>query len=206
MPNPEDLLQAYAYRTLMEHTRSSTLREVLTANRAQFADRLKRTLRRYVESNRLGIEGVDVALMGLHPPVEAADAYLDVISARIDAERVQVEALGQKSVQLVEVRKESSTAVAAAQAEASRRTGTAVSESSEFVAIGQAYAVAPESFQLRLWFEALEKILEQKRFVLVDQKVNTGPGGILLDHRRQTPGGSDPVPLTRDAGFSNRAR
>jgi regulator of protease activity HflC (stomatin/prohibitin superfamily) len=179
------------------------LREVLTANRAQFADRLKDTLSRYAESNRLGIEVVDVALMGLHPPVEAADAYLDVISARIDAERVQVEALGQKSVQIADVQREIATAIAGSQAEAARRTGTAVSESSEFVAIGQAYAVAPEPFQLRLWFEALEEILEQKRFVLIDQAVNTGPGGILLDHRGRLSTDSDPVPLTRDAGFSN---
>ena len=201
--NPEDLLEAYAYRTLMEHTRSLTLREVLTGNRARFADRLEQTLRDYAESNRLGIEVVEVALMGLHPPVEAAADYLDVISARIDAERVQVDALGQKSVQIANVRQESASAIASAKVEAARRTGTALSESSEFLAIGQAYAVAPEAFQLRLWFEALEEILKQKRFVLVDESVKTSPGGILLDHRGQARLGSDPVPLLRDAGFSN---
>ena len=50
----------------------------------------------------LGIEVVDVALMGLHPPVEAAADYLDVISARIDADRVRVEALGETAVQIGE--------------------------------------------------------------------------------------------------------
>jgi membrane protease subunit HflK len=200
--NPQDSLEAYAYRTLMEHTRSTTLREVLTANRAQFADRLQQALREYAESNHLGIEVVDVALMGLHPPVEVAADYLDVISARIDAERVQVEALGQKSAKIANVQQESATAIASAQAEAARRVGNAAGESSQFLAIGQAYAVAPEPFQLRLWFEALEEILEKERFVLVDQAVADGSGGILLDHRGKA-GGEDPVPLTRDAGFSN---
>jgi regulator of protease activity HflC (stomatin/prohibitin superfamily) len=201
--NPDDALEAYAYRTLTESTRSTTLREVLTANRAQFADHLERTLRGYVESNRLGIEVVDVALMGLHPPVEAAADYLDVISARIDAERVHIEALGDAAVQVANVQQESASAIASAKVEAARRTGEALGESSQFLAIGEAYAVAPEPFQLRLWFEALEEILEQKRFVLVDQAVAEGSGGILLDHRGRAAAGEDPVPLTRDAGFTN---
>ncbi len=201
--NPDDALEAYAYRTLTESTRSTTLREVLTANRAQFADHLERTLRGYVESNHLGIEVVDVALMGLHPPVEAAADYLDVISARIDAERVHIEALGDAAVRVANVQQESASAIASAKVEAARRTGEALGESSQFLAIGEAYAVAPEPFQLRLWFEALEEILEQKRFVLVDQAVAEGSGGILLDHRGRAAVGEDPVPLTRDAGFTN---
>ncbi len=201
--NPEDALEAFAYRTLTEDTRGVMLRDVLTANRAQFADQLKRSLRGYAESNHLGVEVVDVALIGLHPPVEAAADFLDVISARIDAERVRVEALGQKAVQIANVQQESATTIASARVEAARRTGQALGESSEFLAIGQAYAIAPEPFQLRLWFEALEEILEGKRFVLVDQAVTAGSGGVLLDHRGKAGAGEDPVPLTRDAGFSN---
>jgi len=197
--NPDDALEAYAYRALMEHTRGTTLLEVLTANRAQFADRLEQTLRTYAQSQRLGIEVVDVALMGLHPPVEAAADYLDVISARIDADRVHVEALGEKAVKLEKAQEETAAAVAAARVDAARRIGQATGESSQFVAMGEAYAVASESFQLRLWFEAFEDILEKKRFVLVDKAVATGSGGILLDQRGQALP-EDPVPLTRDAG------
>jgi regulator of protease activity HflC (stomatin/prohibitin superfamily) len=199
--NPDDALEAYAYRALMEQTRSTTLREVLTANRARFAERLKEGLRQYAESNRLGIEVVDVALMGLHPPVEAAADYLDVISARIDAERVQVEARGKGIVQIEQAQQGSASAIASARVESARRTGEALNESSQFIAIGQAYSVAPEAFQLRLWFEAFEEILEKKRFVLVDQAVAAGPGGILLDQRNKAAGEEDPVPLTPDAGF-----
>ncbi len=202
--NPDEALEAFAYRTLTEHTRSITLREVLTTNREQFAGRLKEALRDYAESNRLGIEVVDVALIGLHPPVEVAADFLDVISARIDAERVRVEAEGQAVVQTANVQQESASAVARARVDAARRTGEALRESSEFLAMGQAYAVAPEPFQLRLWFEALEEILEEKRFVLIDAAVAEGSGGILLDHRgRAAAGQEDPVPLTRDAGFTS---
>jgi membrane protease subunit HflK len=200
--NPEDALEAFAYRTLTEQTRGITLRDVLTVNRAQFSERLQESLEQCVEANHLGLEVVDVALIGLHPPVEVAADFLDVISARIDCERVQVEALGEAAVQSAEVEQESGTAIASARVEAARRTGEALRESSQFIAIGQAYAVAPESYQLRIWLEALEEILSQKRFVLIDKDVAAGSGGILLDQRRQTTDGDDPVPLTQKARVS----
>ena len=194
--NPQDALEAYAYRALMEQTRSVRLRDVLTANRAEFARQLLQKLRDYAATNRLGIEVVDVALIGLHPPVEAASDYLDVISAGIDAERFETEATGEKLVRIVDAQRESSTAVATAKAEASQRVGEAFGESAEFLAIGEAYAVAPDAFRLRLWIEALEEVLETKRFVLVDKTFASGPGGILIDQRSGALQ-EDPVPLVR---------
>jgi regulator of protease activity HflC (stomatin/prohibitin superfamily) len=203
--NPDEALEAYAYRALMEQTRDTTLSDVLTANRARFADRLEQKLQSYARRNRLGIDVVDVALMGLHPPVDVAADYLDVISAQIDADRVRVEALGEKDVKLEQAHQEKASAVAAARVNAAQRIGKAIGESSQFLAIGEAYALAAEAFQWRLWFEAFEEVLARKRFVLVDQAVATGEGGILLDQR----GGrtaDDPVPLTRDAGFLPSSR
>lgn len=181
--NPDEALEAYAYRALMEQTRSATLAEILSTNRAQFADELERSLRQYCADNRLGIEVVEVALIGLHPPVEVAADYLDVISAWVDAERAQTEAKGQQLVTLQDAERERNTAIAEARVEAAKRVGAALGESSEFLAIGSAYQVAPDAFKLRLWFETLEEILQQKRFVLIDKNIRGDTGGILLDQR-----------------------
>jgi regulator of protease activity HflC (stomatin/prohibitin superfamily) len=196
--NPDDALEAYAYRALMEHTRSAKLDEILSTNRAQFADDLEQLLRRYSTDNHLGIEVVDVALIGLHPPIAAAADYLDVISARVDADRYQIEATGEKRVQIEDAQRNSASAIATASAEAEKRLGQAQEESSEFVAIKQAYAVAPDALRQRLWFEVLEEILEDKRFALVDKALADGPGGILLDQRKSA-NIEDPVPVTREA-------
>ena len=51
-----------------------------------------------MEENRLGVEIIDVALINLHPPIAVAGAYLDVISAEIDAVRYQAEALGDQNI------------------------------------------------------------------------------------------------------------
>jgi hypothetical protein len=105
-----------------------------------------------------------------------------------------------------DAQRQSAAQIASSQVEAARRTGQALGESSQFVAVGQAFAVAPESLRLRLWFEALEQILVKKRFVLVDQSVATGSGGILLDQRGRAEAEEDPVPLLRDTGFPDPNR
>jgi hypothetical protein len=45
--------------------------------------------------------------------------------------------------------------------------------------------VAPTALKLRLWFEILEEVLEDKRFVLVDKVFSQGRGGVLLDQRAE---------------------
>ncbi|MBN1853438.1 MAG: protease modulator HflK [Pirellulales bacterium] len=194
--NPDDALEAYAYHCLMEQTRSATLDEILTTNRAQFANRLEELLRQYAAENRLGIDVVDVALMGLHPPIAVASDYLDVISAGVDADRFQTEATGKKDVQIETARRESTSAVATASADSAKRIGEAQEESSQFIALGQAYSVAPDALQQRLWFEGLEEILEEKPFALVDKTFVEGPGGILLDQRAGADV-RDPVPVSQ---------
>ncbi|MBM4092110.1 MAG: hypothetical protein FJ276_22170, partial [Planctomycetes bacterium] len=194
--NPDMAIETYAYRVLMEQTRNTTLGEVLSANRAEFAQRLRDSLRRYADENRLGIDVVEVALVSLHPPIEAAPDYLAVISAQIDAVRYQVDANAEKLVKLQSAEKEGSSAVATARVDAARRVGLAAEESGKFIAIGEAFSIAPESFKRRSWFEVFEEILGSKPLVLIDKTFASGPGEILLD-MRSGPQGPEAIP--RDA-------
>lgn len=119
----------------------------------------------------------------LHPPVEVGTDYLDVISARIDADREKIEATGEQFVKTQNAQQESTTTMAEAKAQAARRVGESLEESSQFLALGEAYGVAPAALKLRLWFETLEEVLEDKRFFLVDKVFSQGHGGVLLDQR-----------------------
>jgi len=167
----ETALDAYAHRALMEQTRSVTLEWVLSTNRAEFADCLKKSLREYSEKNRLGIDVIDVALVVMHPPIEAAADYLDVISAEIDAERVQIAAKGEHKIAIEMAESESHSMVAEQNVFAAKRVGTAYEKSAEVLALSQAYAAAPEAFKQRLWFETHEKVLADKPLIVVDEEV-----------------------------------
>lgn len=190
--NPTDALEGYAYRALMEQTRSATLEEVLSANRGKFVDALHRAIQQYADENRLGIDVVEVALLNLHPPTEAAESYLDVISARIDAERFQIEARGQRIVRFEEAETDRTSAVAEAQVKAARRVANAIKESAEFVATGMAYAVSPEAFIFRVRGDNIAEIISRKPLILIDRVLASGPGEVLLD-LREAAGTADPI-------------
>jgi regulator of protease activity HflC (stomatin/prohibitin superfamily) len=107
-----------------------------------------------------------------------------------------VEALGEKCAQIEDAKRESASKIANALATAQKRLARAREESSEFIAINAAYAVAPAALAERLWFEVLEEILQDKRFALVDESLAEGPGGILLDQRGSADW-HDPVPISQ---------
>lgn len=181
--NPETALEALAYRTLLELTRSATLNQVLTTDRAGFASRFRERLRQYAEDQHLGIDVVDVSVINLHPPVDAAADYLDVISAQVDATRVELEAGGFRSARLLAAESESLGLVATAKMEAARRVSLADAESSEFLAANAARLLAPQSYSLRIWIEVLEHCLRGKRMFLVDHTLLENSDHSWLDLR-----------------------
>ena len=181
--NPELALEGFGYRALMERTRNSTVRAVLATNRDAFATEIERLMQQYAEENRLGIEVVDVALFSLHPPIEAATDYLEVVSAGIDATRYVTEASGARRVAIENAAAEGAKAVADATVDAARRVGKAVEESAEFVAVGQAYDVAPEAFELRLRGDVVQETLADRPLILMDKSFTLTPGEFFFDFR-----------------------
>ena len=181
--NPETALESLAYRTLLELTRTATLNDVLTADRAGFAKRFRDTLRKYAERERLGIDVAEVAIINLHPPVDAAADYLDVISAKVDATRVELEATGFRSSRLLTSEAESLGLIASAKIDAARRISGADAESSEFLAADSSRLLAPQTYLVRLWIEALEHCLKNKRLFLVEKTLLEKSDPAWLDLR-----------------------
>jgi regulator of protease activity HflC (stomatin/prohibitin superfamily) len=176
-------LEALAYRTLLELTRSATLNDVLTADRAGFARRFRDTLREYAEHQRLGIDVAEVAIINLHPPVDAAADYLDVISAKVDATRVELEATGFRTARLLTSEAESLGLIASAKIDAARRISGAAAESSEFLAADSSRLIAPQSYLVRMWIEGLEHSLKNKRLFLVEKSLLEKSDQAWLDLR-----------------------
>lgn len=190
--NPGTALDGYAFRTLMELTRHATLDEVLTTNRKEFTTTFEQMLQRYCDANRLGVEVVDMALVNLHPPIPAAPDYLDVISARIDADRFLVEETGKRDEKLQLSQMEGGTAVAGAKVQAANRLGEAAQKSSEILAIRGAYEVAPDAFRIRMRNRTLGEVLESKPLILIDPSFSVGPGETTIDLRPEPRRESNP--------------
>lgn len=169
--NPEVALKALAYRVMMEQTRSVTLAQLLSLGRDQFADSVRKKLTQYVRQEKLGFDIVDVALINLHPPVEVANSYLDVINAELDSNQAVTVAKGDAAKLTLEAVQGSNGRIADAKVDAAKRVSLAGQESSEFMAVGKAYTQAPETYRLRLWFEAIERVLSGRRLFVVDSEL-----------------------------------
>ncbi|MEZ5978128.1 MAG: SPFH domain-containing protein [Planctomycetota bacterium] len=90
--DPVAALRDVADGVLLEATRGLRLGDVLEGDVAALTDRFERRIREEVERRGLGIEIVDFAVLGLHPPLDVAADYQSVVSAQIDRERFVVEA------------------------------------------------------------------------------------------------------------------
>jgi len=162
--------------------------DILSGSREDFAATLTQSLREYSERNRLGIEVIDVALINLHPPVEAADDYLDVISAAIDRKRMVIEARGESDSKIHEAEAEKDTDVSDARVEAAQKVGRAIEEYSQLLELNEAVQVSPDNFKRRLWIETFEEKLADKWLFVIDKTFAVGPGETVLDLRTETPG------------------
>lgn len=169
--NPEDAINDFAHHCLMELTRNATLDNVLSMERDAFAAELHDRLQKYIDADKLGVQIVDVALVGLHPPAGVADDYLDVISADIDAQRAVTVAGGERDANVFNARRERDLQVTGADIEKQKIIARAHHDTSNLVASGTAFAVNPDSFRLRYWLDNLQQILQDKNIALVDESI-----------------------------------
>ncbi|MBA2115331.1 SPFH domain-containing protein [Bremerella alba] len=169
--DPVAALEAIAYQVLREETENASLDQVLTEDRQAFANRIAAKVAQKSQQMQLGIDLVDVSLLSLHPPVEAADAYLDVSNAESDAQRIIIEARGNAAAKLLAAEKQSFALVATARQEAARRVGLAGQEASHFAEANKAYQAAPETYRARLWFDTFEKALPGRRVYVIDTEL-----------------------------------
>lgn len=184
--SPEAALEAFAYRVLMEETQALSLEELLSRDREAFVNRVLTSLRDYAARERLGLEVVDVAVVNLHPPVEAAAAYLDTISAGIDADRAGIEAHGRVASDQRSAEQQRWRMVNDSRIDAVRRLAAARAETSRFRAAREVYELEGSAFQVRLVFDALREMFRGKHLVLVDRELAAGAAEVLLDLRELT--------------------
>jgi membrane protease subunit HflK len=118
-----------------------------------------------------GIEVIGVQLLDSNPPLEVADAFRDVASAREDKNTFINEALAYKNQILPEARGTATTIVEAANVYHADKTALAIGEAGIFASQLKAYQQSPEITRLRLYLEAAEQALTGTRKFILDPNV-----------------------------------
>ncbi len=99
---PESLMQAAAYELITAKTINTDLATLLTADRVTFVAEFKQELIEHTKNYKTGLGIVNVVLESIHPPVEIADIYQEIVNCKIEAQRIITSAEGEAQVQIIQ--------------------------------------------------------------------------------------------------------
>lgn len=148
-------LSDLAERKLMLAVGSRDSFNIMTEGREEIARALKSSLQAEIDRLRLGLEIVYVGLRDIHPPVEVAPAYQDVVSAQEEEDAMIDLAKAYRAGALPEATAGASRLKVLAQATYSERVSQASGEAARFSAIVSADEESP-LFRTRLRLDAIE--------------------------------------------------
>jgi membrane protease subunit HflK len=162
----------------------------MTVERQQLTDALKLSLQQEVDRMHLGLEIVFVGLQNIHPPVDVAPAFQEVVSAEEQKQAYLHEADAYRLRTLPEAQQQANRLRTEADAMLKQRTALAEGESTRFEMLAAADAANMSLFRMRLQLEALEQALDKPQKVVLTSTAATN-GQFYLDLRGS---GGSPLP------------
>ena len=168
MKAPEQMLFTLAEQMLSQQCNSATLDAMLSSDKCLLSEQLRQRLQTQADDAHLGLMIVSFGIVSVHPPVEVAAAYLDVMSAKIDAERLLQDAKINARSELTRVEMTGNSQVADAKAAFSARLTKANAETAVILALAEAYSKHPAGLQQRLFCQEMGQLLRDKEIILVD--------------------------------------
>jgi|GEM_PF-914419 len=174
--SPEALMQAAAYEIVTEKTISTDLNTLLAADRTAFAEEFKAELIERTAAYNTGLQVIDVVLESIHPPVDIADVYQQLISAGIDAERILLSAEARRQVTLIEANSLYYSTVGAAEAEKLAAIAAAEAAVSEFLAQVEAekdWSGEGFDYKYHKYLQAITAAYADGRIVIVGEGIDS---------------------------------
>jgi HflK protein len=155
----ESALRYLAERKLIQIVGTRESFQIMTEDRAPITAALKKGVQDEVDRLGLGLEIVFVGLKDMHPPVDVAPAYENVVSAQEKKEALIDDALAYEAHVLPGARAQALALVIAAQAAYTNRVDVATGESTRFALILPSDKSNPDLLRLRLQYDALDETL-----------------------------------------------
>lgn len=170
--SPESILQALAYELVTDQTIATDLSSLLSADRDAFADNFKQDLSKLLESQEIGLEVVSVVLESIHPPVEIASVYQELISAEIDAEKTILYAEAAAIEKIVTAQTSYNTAISVAERDYSTKTAAAKASVAEFMASVEAYNANPDAYTYQKYLAAVSEAYGKANLVILGEGID----------------------------------
>jgi HflK protein len=152
-------LRSLAERKLMEIAHVYDAFQIMTDDRALIARKLKDDLQAQVNQLGLGLTILYVGMKDVHPPVDVAPAYQNVVSAEEQKQRMIDEANAYTARTLPAAQGQADRLLQDAQAQSVTRVDQSKGESDRFLLVRNAAQEAPDLFRFRVKMDADEQSL-----------------------------------------------
>ena len=170
---PELLLQAAAYEAVTARTINTDLETLLATDRTAIAESFKGELVDRIAVHNTGITVVGVVLESIHPPMQIADIYQELVSAGIKAEQLILQAECDASVTVINANNFYDTIITDAKVNHHRDVAAATSEVAEFMASVEADTAYPDTYRYYKYLQAVTAAYSDARVVIVGDGVKS---------------------------------
>lgn len=177
--NPDEALAILADRVLMRETVGRSLDDTLSENVGALTELIQARIQASADRWELGLEVVDLTLMGLHPPIDVAADYQAVVAAQIEAETAQIEARTYRAEALPAADADARGLVADAQTAQVERLSDARGASIAFEAADEADRT-DSMYRFRKFLETQEQILAGRSFTIIDDGFEKDGGAVWI--------------------------
>lgn len=171
---PESILEAQAYEIVTARTISTDLDSLLAEDRAVFAKTFAEELSQRMDACGTGLEVVNVVLESIHPPMEIASVYQDIISAGIDAEYIILTAQANGNLTVMDAKRNAVEAVSQAQIRQLEGVANANASVADFMAAVDTDEIYGDSYRFQKYIQAIAAAYGNAKIIIVGEGVNAG--------------------------------
>lgn len=170
--SPESMMQALAYELVTDKTIETDLTSLMSADRDAFSENFQKELGKMLEEKKIGLKVVAVVLESIHPPVEIAEVYQELISAEIRAEKEVINAQGQAAVTIAQAETTYDTTVGIEQVSYEEKMAEAKASNTEFMASVEAWNVYSDAYKYQKHLAAVSKSYRSAKLVILGKGVD----------------------------------
>lgn len=170
--DPIKHMEAMAYELVTDQTIATDLDSLLSADRDVFAENFKKVLSEEIEKRNLGLEVVGVVLESIHPPVEIAEVYQELISAEITAQRFMLYAQGNANETIAWAEKNAQTILLYAKVDYEHKLAQAKANVAEFLGSVEAYGQYKDAYTYQKYLKAIQEAYGNAKLVILGDGVD----------------------------------
>ena len=179
--NPEKYIESLTYKLLTDHTVSKNFDQIISQNRNALISDLKTKLQFELDQEDIGVTIVDIVFLAIHPPLEVASVYEDVISAQVDKQTSILKANSESIKELCMKKAFAEEEINNAKCYAKETVANAIGEAFSFESRIVGYNTDPDLEEFRLRLDSTLKLAKSKNLYVIDKSFMRQHDRIILN-------------------------